>query len=63
MNYTSELHDYIPGGAHTYSRGEDTVSSNIPKYLKRGKGAYVWDENDKKYLDYGMSFESKYIRI
>ena len=61
MDYTSELHDYIPGGAHTYSRGEDTVSSNIPKFLKRGKGAYVWDENDKKYLDYGMSLRANIL--
>jgi|UniRef100_A0A6C0IY75 glutamate-1-semialdehyde 2,1-aminomutase len=61
MNYTSELHEYIPGGAHTYSRGEDTASNNLPKYLKRGKGAYVWDENDKKYLDYGMALRANIL--
>lgn len=61
MNYSSELHDLIPGGAHTYSRGEDTVADNVPKYLKRGKGAYVWDKNDKKYLDYGMALRANIL--
>ena len=61
MNYSSELHEYIPGGAHTYSRGEDTVDNNIPKYLKKGKGAYVWDKNDKKYLDYGMALRANIL--
>ena len=37
--YKSKLHKYIPGGAHTYSRCEDTLPSNIPSVLKKEKGA------------------------
>ena len=60
-NYSSKLHEYIPCGAHTYSRGEDTVPDIIPKYLKRGKGAYTWDANDNKFLDYGMSLRANIL--
>ena len=56
--YTSKLLKYIPGGAHTYSRGADQFSLNAPQILKKGKGAYVFDENNKKYLDYGMGLRS-----
>lgn len=51
-------HKYIPGGAHTYSRGDDQFSSNAPAILKRGKGAYVWDLEGEKFLDYGMGLRS-----
>ena len=61
MNYKSKLHDYIPGGAHTYSRGEDTVPANIPNVLKKGKDCYVWDMDDNKYLDYGMALRANIL--
>lgn len=51
-------HKYIPGGAHTYSRGDDQYPSNAPKVLARGKGAYVWDVDGRKFLDYGMALRS-----
>lgn len=58
-NYYQELaHKYIPGGAHTYSRGDDQFPSNAPAVLTRGKGAYVWDAEDNKFLDYGMGLRS-----
>tara|TARA_B100002051_G_C16735145_1_gene640799 strand:+ start:165 stop:1532 length:1368 start_codon:yes stop_codon:yes gene_type:complete len=51
---TKELLTFIPGGAHTYSRGPDTYPSNAPAILEKGKGVYIFDEKGKKYLDYGM---------
>jgi glutamate-1-semialdehyde 2,1-aminomutase len=48
----------IPGGAHTYSRGHDQFPSNAPALLDRGEGAYVWDTNGRRYLDYGMGLRS-----
>jgi len=55
---TEKLNKLIPGGAHTYSRGSDQFSFNAPEILKRGNGAYVYDEKNKKYLDYGMGLRS-----
>ena len=53
---TKELLSLIPGGSHTYSRGYDQIPSNAPQILSKGKGAYVYDNKNKKYLDYLMSF-------
>lgn len=55
---TKELNNLIPGGCHTYSRGFDQFSSNYPEILFKGNGAYVFDKNKKKYLDYGMGLRS-----
>lgn len=56
--YLEKLTKLIPGGAHTYSRGEDQYPSNAPKILDRGKGAYVWDAMGNKLLDYGMALRA-----
>lgn len=56
--YSERLHSKIPGGAHTYSRGDDQFPKNVPSILERGEGAFIWDTNGKKYLDYGMGLRS-----
>lgn len=53
-----KINSLIPGGAHTYSRGDDQFPDNAPAVLERGKGAYVWDSSGNKYLDYGMGLRS-----
>lgn len=58
MSYQDRLLSAIPGGAHTYSRGYDQYPTNAPQILKRGKGVYVFDPEDKKYLDYGMALRA-----
>lgn len=57
-NYKEQLHQLIPGGAHTYSRGDDQFPANAPAILERGEGAYVFDPAGNKYLDYGMGLRS-----
>ena len=45
----------IPAGTQTYSKGvSQFVEGFSPKYLDHGKGAYVWDVDGNKYLDYIM---------
>lgn len=61
MNYSEKLNNLIPGGAHTYSRGDDQYPSNAPQILAKGKGCYVWDDQDNKYLDYGMALRANTI--
>ncbi len=48
----------IPGGAHTYSRGYDQYPTNAPQILDNGKGAYVFEPDGTKYLDYGMALRA-----
>lgn len=55
---TTPLSELVPGGAHTYSRGNDQFPENAPALLVRAKGAHVWGENKVKLLDYGMALRS-----
>ena len=58
MNYEQRLKRAIPGGAHTYSRGADQFPANAPQILAGGQGAYVWDPEGRRYLDYGMALRA-----
>jgi glutamate-1-semialdehyde 2,1-aminomutase len=58
MSYQQRLLKAIPGGAHTYSRGFDQFPSNAPQILASGKGAYVFDMQGKRFLDYGMALRA-----
>ena len=58
MSFQKRLNQAIPGGAHTYSRGFDQFPANAPQILDHGKGAYVWDPDGKRYLDYGMALRA-----
>ncbi|MBC7427491.1 MAG: glutamate-1-semialdehyde 2,1-aminomutase [Bacteriovorax sp.] len=45
----------IPGGAHTYSKGDDQFPANAPRIIDRGEGAHIYDVDGNKWLDLGMS--------
>ncbi len=46
-------HRAIPGGAHTYAKGDDQFPLNAPPLLVRGEGARVWDSDGNEYVEYG----------
>ena len=56
--YRQAIHHLIPGGAHTYSKGDDQFPENAPAAISHGKGAYVWDVDGNKYLDCSMGLTS-----
>jgi len=58
MNYSDRLNRVIPGGAHTYSRGDDQHPSNAPPILTGGKGSRVWSPDGREFLDYGMALRA-----
>ncbi|UOO82205.1 glutamate-1-semialdehyde 2,1-aminomutase [Uruburuella testudinis] len=41
----------IPGGVNSPVRAFGSVGG-IPRFIKKAEGAYVWDENDLRYIDY-----------
>ncbi len=49
--YRKKIHDLIPGGAHTYSKGDDQFPLRSPAAIVKGKGAYVWDVDGNKYIE------------
>lgn len=42
---------HIPGGVNSPVRAFGSVGG-IPRFVKRALGAYFWDANDKRYIDY-----------
>ena len=58
FNYRDQIHDLIPGGAHTYSKGDDQFPLLSPAAISRGKGSFVWDLDENKYLDCSMGLSS-----
>ena len=48
----------IPGGAHTYSKGDDQFSSNAPKLISHGKECRLWDTDGNEFIDLAMSVGS-----
>ncbi|KAB2314619.1 glutamate-1-semialdehyde 2,1-aminomutase [Betaproteobacteria bacterium SCN2] len=41
----------IPGGVNSPVRAFKSVGG-VPRFFTRGEGAYLWDADDKKYIDY-----------
>lgn len=58
MKYSDRLNSVIPGGSHTYSRGDDQYPANAPQIFKRGDGAYLYTPEGDKFLDYGMALRA-----
>jgi glutamate-1-semialdehyde 2,1-aminomutase len=48
----------IPGGAHTYSKGDDQFPELSPGFIVRGKGVDVWDVDGNQFIDWGMGLRS-----
>ena len=57
-NDAERSHAVIPGGAHTYSKGDDQFSANAPSHLERGKGVQVWARDGREFLDWTMGLRS-----
>jgi glutamate-1-semialdehyde 2,1-aminomutase len=51
-------HDVIPGGAHTYAKGDDQYPETAPPFIARGRGCHVWDLDGNEYIEYGMGLRS-----
>ncbi len=51
-------HALIPGGAHTYARGDDQYPEAAPAFIQRGKGCHVWDVDGNEFIEYGMGLRA-----
>ncbi len=50
----SVAHRLIPGGCHTYAKGDDQYPILSPGFIARGSGCRVWDVDGNEYIEYGM---------
>ena len=51
-------HDLIPGGSHTYAKGDDQYPEGAPAFIVRGRGCHVWDVDGREFIEYGMGLRS-----
>lgn len=51
-------HLLIPGGCHTYAKGDDQYPENAPGFIVKGAGCHVWDVDGNEFIEYGMGLRS-----
>jgi glutamate-1-semialdehyde 2,1-aminomutase len=52
------LHAAVPGGAHTYAKGDDQYPENLAPIISHGRGAHVWDVDGNQYIEYGSGLRA-----
>ena len=57
-DFSSRIHDRVPGGAHTYSKGDDQFPALAPAAIDHGLGSHVWDVDGNEFLDCSMGLTS-----
>ena len=53
-----KAHALIPGGAHTYAKGDDQFPEISPGFIARGEGCHVWDSEGNEFIEYGMGLRA-----
>jgi glutamate-1-semialdehyde 2,1-aminomutase len=48
----------VPGGAHTYAKGEDQFPAEMAPVISHGLGARVWDVDGNEYVEYGSGLRA-----
>src|SRR5438105_3836855 len=51
-------HTLIPGGSHTYAKGDDQYPEESPIVIVRGNGCHVWDADGNEFIEYGMGLRT-----
>jgi glutamate-1-semialdehyde 2,1-aminomutase len=52
------LRRVVPGGAHTYAKGDDQFPEGCAPIMERGSGCRVWDVDGNEYIEYGMGLRA-----
>ncbi len=54
----ARLRQLVPGGCHTYAKGDDQYPELAPALIARGKGCHVWDVDGNQFIEYGMGLRA-----
>ncbi len=54
----TRFHQIIPGGGHTYAKGDDQFPQFYSPYITRGKGCHIWDADGNEYIEYAMGLRA-----
>ncbi|MBD2715321.1 glutamate-1-semialdehyde 2,1-aminomutase [Microvirga sp. STR05] len=55
---SARFHAAIPGGAHTYAKGDDQFPEHMAPYIVRGEGCRVWDVDGNEFIEFGAGLRS-----
>ena len=58
LELRERLHAVIPGGAHTYAKGDDQFPEIGPSLIARGEGCRVWDVDGNEFIEWGMGLRA-----
>ena len=58
LSLQHRAHELIPGGCHTYAKGDDQYPQSAPPFIARGLGSHVWDVDGNEFIEYGMGLRS-----
>lgn len=56
--WQTKSHTLIPGGSHTYAKGDDQFPAGAPLFIVRGQGCHVWDLDGNEFIEYGMGLRT-----
>jgi glutamate-1-semialdehyde 2,1-aminomutase len=58
LQLNEKFHSIIPGGAHTYAKGDDQYPEFYLPYIVKGEGCHIWDLDGNEFIEYGMGMRS-----
>jgi len=56
--HTAAVNQLIPGGAHTYARGDDQYPEGMAPVIERGAGCRVWDIDGNEFVEFGSGLRA-----
>jgi glutamate-1-semialdehyde 2,1-aminomutase len=57
-SHMQAVHTLIPGGAHTYAKGDDQYPEGMAPVIERGSGCRVWDLDGNEYVEFNNGLRS-----
>ena len=56
--HQERAHAVVPGGAHTYAKGDDQYPEFLPPVIRRGEGCHVVDLDGNRFIEYGSGLRA-----
>ena len=56
--HAATAHQLIPGGAHTYAKGDDQYPEGMAPVIERGAGCRVWDIDGNEFVEFGSGLRA-----
>jgi glutamate-1-semialdehyde 2,1-aminomutase len=58
LSLVERFHSRIPGGSHTYAKGDDQYPAHMLPYVVRGEGCRMWDVDANEFIEWGMGLRA-----